>query len=410
MVLRIFWMFFLSNVFLKVNGVYFEDVEYLHHYLTNKSRDIKPMMDQGYSVNVDVLLSISAIQDYDEITATLTFTAAFVFSWYDETKRWNPLDYGGINATKIPIMKTWMPQLVLRNGVDGFSFYTFKNAMDIETATTTYYANGKAIFTVFGLFHVTCESDVTYYPFDEHKCTIMVLTADALNDLTLSSFYGIYLGDSMPNSEWTIKPNSATTTKRAFTFDFLDASSSQDEIDFTITISREHLFPFLNIVLPVVTLSLAHLLVFLLPVESGERTSFSFTLLLTLVVFMTMVSDRLPASNNISGFNSFLLSQLISSILTTALVVFSIRLFYKDSNIAQLKIFYRVILFLYGLSCQCYIQRKKVKDSKTEDVHKRHERPSWKKVSLFFDRLCAWFLCVVYGTQLCIYGIIVISG
>jgi hypothetical protein len=52
--------------------------------------------------------------------ATLTFTAAFVFSWYDETKRWNPLDYSGINATKIPIMKTWMPQLVLRNGVDGF--------------------------------------------------------------------------------------------------------------------------------------------------------------------------------------------------------------------------------------------------------------------------------------------------
>jgi hypothetical protein len=53
-------MFFLSNVFLKVNGFYFEDVEYLHHYLTNKSRDIKPMMDQGYSVKVDVLLSISA--------------------------------------------------------------------------------------------------------------------------------------------------------------------------------------------------------------------------------------------------------------------------------------------------------------------------------------------------------------
>lgn len=401
-------MFFLNNVFLKVNGVYFEDVEYLHKYLTNKSRDIKPMMDQGHSVNVDVLLSITAIQDYDEITATLIFTASFVFSWYDETKRWDPLDYGGINATKLPIMKTWMPQLVLRNGVDGFSFYTYKNGMDIETATTTYSANGKAIFIVFGLFHVTCESDVTYYPFDDHNCVIMVMTADALNDLTLSSFYGIHLGSSMPNSEWTIKPNSATTMKRAFTFDYMDAS--QDEIDFTITISREYLFPFLNIILPVVIISLAQLLVFLLPVESGERTSFSFTLLLTLVVFMTMVSDRLPASNNISGFNLFLLSQLISSILTTSLVVFSIRLFYKDPNIAQLRIFYRMILFLYGLSCQCSIQKKKVEDSKTEVVNKSHERPSWKKVSLFFDRLCARFLCVVYGTQLCIFGIIVISG
>jgi uncharacterized membrane protein len=48
-------------------------------------------------------------------------------------------------------------------------------------------------------------------------------------------------------------------------------------------------------------------LVFLLPVESGERTSFSFTLLLTLIVFMTMVSDRLPSSNDISIFNMYLL-------------------------------------------------------------------------------------------------------
>jgi ABC-type polysaccharide/polyol phosphate export permease len=71
-------------------------------------------------------------------------------------------------------------------------------------------------------------------------------------------------------------------------------------------------------------------LVFLLPVESGERTSFSFTLLLTLIVFMTMVSDRLPSSNDISIFNMYLLHQLMCSMCITSLTVFSIHLLYKD--------------------------------------------------------------------------------
>lgn len=383
----------------------FEDMEHLHFDLTNMSRYIKPRINQSHSVNIDILMSFGAIQDFDEISATLTFTSSFIFFWDDEIKRWDPEDYGGIYVTKLPILKTWMPMVFLRNGVEGYSFYTYNNDMEIETSKATYYSDGYAIFVTFGYYGVTCESDVTYYPFDEHKCTIMILSPGFQGELTLSSNYGIYLDSAMPNGEWAIKPNSAVATKRIVTFQLLGVTTKQDQVEFTIVISREYLFPFLNIMLPVILLSLVHLLVFLLPVDSGERTSFSYTLLLTLVVFMTMISERLPPTNNISVFNMYLLSQLFSSILTTSLAVISIRVFYKQSNVSQEGAMYRMVIQLHKLSCKDWLRRKQVEDSadKEDNVTDVYENITSQQMSTFFDRLCFWFLCIFYGLQLCIY-------
>ena len=387
----------------------FEDMEHLHFDLTNMSRYIKPRINQRDSVNIDIYMLIGAIQDFDEISGTLTFTSSFIFFWNDEIRRWNPEDYGGIYITKLPILKTWMPMLFLRNGVHGYSFYTYNNDMEIATSKTTYYSNGNAIFVTIGFYGVTCESDVTYYPFDEHKCTIMILSPGFQGELTLSSEYGIYLASAMPNGEWTIKPNSAVATKTIMTFQILDGTTEQDQVEFTIVISREYLFPFLNIMLPVVLLSLAHLLVFLLPVDSSERTSFSYTLLLTLVVFMTMISERLPPTNNISFFNMYLLSQLFSSILTTSLAVISIRVFYKQSNVSQQGAMYRMIIQLHKLSCRNWFRRKQVEDSAEmeENVADIYENKTSQQVSTFFDRLCFWFICVLYGLELCIYLLVI---
>ena len=387
----------------------FEDMEHLHFDLTKMSRYIKPRINQTDSVNIDIYMLIGAIQDFDEISGTLTFTSSFIFFWNDEIRRWDPEDYGGIYITKLPILKTWMPMVFLRNGVHGYSFYTYNNDMEIATSKTTYYSNGDALFVTFGFYGVTCESDVTYYPFDEHKCTIMILSPGFQGELTLSSEYGIYLASAMPNGEWAIKPNSAVATKQIMTFQILDVTSKQDQVEFTIVISREYLFPFLNIMLPVVLLSLAHLLVFLLPVDSSERTSFSYTLLLTLVVFMTMISERLPPTNNISFFNIYLLSQLFSSILTTSLAVISIRVFYKQSNVSQQGAMYRMIIQLHKLSCKDWLRRKQVEDSAEmeENVADIYENITSQQVSTFFDRLCFWFLCVFYGLELCIYLLVI---
>lgn len=398
-----------SHSIIRSECAVFEDMENLHHYLTNRSRYIKPRINQSDSVNVDIFVSLGSIQDFNEISGTLTFTSCFTFMWNDEIKRWNPENYGGIYVTKLPILKTWMPMLFLRNGVDVYSFYNYKNDMDTETATTTYYAEGDATFIVYGLFRVTCESDVTYYPFDEHKCTIIIINSEFHDVVTLSSIYGIYVDTLISNGEWYIRPKSEYTATRNVVLQFLGAMEIQNQIEFTIVISREYLFPFLNTMLPVFLISLVHLLVFLLPIDSGERTSFSYTLLLTLVVFMTMVSDVLPPTNNISVFNMFLLSQLFSSILTTSLVVVSIHLFYKQASASHQGIVYRMVIQLYKRSSTDWNNSRKVaKLEKDDNIAGITENISSQQVSVFFDKLCFWFLCALYGLQFCIYVFVII--
>jgi hypothetical protein len=46
----------------------FEDMEHLHFDMTNMSRYIKPRINRTYSVNIDIVISFGAIQDFDEIS------------------------------------------------------------------------------------------------------------------------------------------------------------------------------------------------------------------------------------------------------------------------------------------------------------------------------------------------------
>lgn len=139
------------------------------------------------------MLSMNTIQDYDEISGNLIFTASFAFFWNDELKMWNPYNYNEIISTQLPVLQTWVPALLLQNGVNQNSLYTFSNIMDIETTVVTYNANGNAGFIIFGQYQITCQSDVTHFPFDGYVCKISLYTIDILNGISQSSERGIFL-------------------------------------------------------------------------------------------------------------------------------------------------------------------------------------------------------------------------
>ena len=383
-----------------------EDMERLHQYLTRISWELKPRYNQSERVVLDIALNLNTITDYNEVSGTLSFSGSYIFFWNDEIKKWNPTNYGGIFATKLPILKTWIPMIAIRNGVGGSSFYKL-NDLDVQKSTVVYNSVGDAFLIISGLYDVTCTSDVTYYLFDKHTCSILILSSDLLNDITLSPLSTMNFGSYMPNSEWSIDATTTKTVKQNVTFELLGSRSYQDQIELSIVISREYLFPVLNIVLPVVCLGFVHLLVFLLPVESGERTSFSFTLLLTLIVFMTMVSDRLPSSNDISIFNMYLLHQLLCSMCITSLAVFSIHLFYKDIHDTNYGFVCRVLLLLYRVSRNMCTRKTNHYNPNGKDVDEN--KCLWRLVSLFFDKLCFWCLFVAFVLQIIIYGLIIVS-
>ena len=53
----------------------------------------------------------------------------------------------------------------------------------------------------------------------------------------------------------------------------------------------------LNVMMPIVLTSLLVVLVFIVPVESGEKVSYVLTVFLSLAVLLTIVADSLPSTS-----------------------------------------------------------------------------------------------------------------
>lgn len=115
------------------------------------------------------------------------------------------------------------------------------------------------------------------------------------------------------------------------------STSLDDELTLRFIIKRKPAFLVVNILLPIIFMAFVNLLVFVLPVECGERVGFAVTILLALVVFLTLVGDNLPnTSEQMSLLGFYLLVVLILSILMTVATAFNLQLYYKQGNVPSL--------------------------------------------------------------------------
>ena len=69
------------------------------------------------------------------------------------------------------------------------------------------------------------------------------------------------------------------------------------DITFYITMRRKTLFYTVNLILPTVLISFLCVLVFYLPAEAGEKVTLGISILLSLVVFLLLVSKILPPTS-----------------------------------------------------------------------------------------------------------------
>ncbi|XP_059158992.1 acetylcholine receptor subunit beta-type acr-3-like [Physella acuta] len=113
------------------------------------------------------------------------------------------------------------------------------------------------------------------------------------------------------NGEWEYLDSSLTTS-------FINTGTwNISSIEITFNMKRRPTFLLINIILPVVFLSFLNLLVFVIPVESGEKIGYGITVLLALSVYMSIVSSLLPSSSlTTPKLTLYLFILLIISMLT----------------------------------------------------------------------------------------------
>lgn len=247
--------------------------------------------------------------------------------WYDASMFWDPAKYGGLYHVMTSYQDVWVPELILTNPAEG------SDTLGKKWQRVYFDYSGFASWWPGDLIKSTCTIDVYKYPFDTQECTLtfavwgyfsgMIYIYSVRKDIDLELF--------TKSSTWTLTKSEAKTTY------------DNSQIAFTVSLKRKPDFVIVNVILPLTFLSLLNAFVFLLLPESGERISYCITVMLSIAVFMTIVSDTLPESSQPVPVISYkLMVDMVTSALITIVTILNLRVHNRaDKNVPNwLKILY----------------------------------------------------------------------
>jgi hypothetical protein len=251
----------------------------------------------------------------------LYIIASFGMFWVDELKVWDKTHFG-ISKISFKGSDVWTPDVRLVN--QGGELLNVRCTSSEDEVT--YDNQGNAYCFLAHQFVVSCSPDMFRFPFDEHSCSLQFLAKATKSEITFTSAKieaDINFEDSF--LQWKMMPlNSEISTTGEVPI---------SKVTYYVLLQRNPYFILINVIFPNCILGCVHLLVFFLPIESGERIGYSITIYLALVVFMSNISSMLPqTSNPISVFNVMLFGQLFISSCIMAAVILISRLYYSDQR------------------------------------------------------------------------------
>lgn len=257
--------------------------------------------------------------------------------------------------------------------------------------------------TIFQVLQSTCAVDIKYFPFDKQLCDIK-FTAWSYSKLEIDldvGSTGILLEEFSPNAQWDVVETY-----------YIEVNSIEAAVIFQIELKRKSAFYIINVIAPIILLSILNVCTFLLPVASGEKAGYSVTVFLSLAVFLTIIASELPKNSDVVSLMSIYLT--LMSMLSTFIVVMSllqIRLSVRNEKQIPINGFFMFLIKVSRfLTCKCCSKSNKVEELSIEDKKSlksvSNNKFDWSDVNDALDFLFFWF-SLIY-TCLCtgiIFGI-----
>ncbi|KRY86224.1 Acetylcholine receptor subunit alpha-type acr-16 [Trichinella pseudospiralis] len=265
-------------------------------------------------------------------------------TWYDYNLKWNPEEYGGISDVRFPAGKIWKPDVLLYNNVDpNFDPYYPSNLV--------VYSDGKINWIPPAIVRSSCKMDVTWFPFDDQTCCLK-FGSWTYNDRKLvleQGGNGWDMSEYIENGEWLLVVSQFTTAdypvRRTVKLYECCPDEPYSDVKYCLHIRRRTLYYGFNLIIPSLLISLMTLLGFILPVESGEKLTLEITILLSVCVFLTMVSQMTPSTSEaVSLIGVFFSSHMI---VVSASVVFNVivlNLHYRTQDTHRMGVWTRKVL------------------------------------------------------------------
>ncbi|KAL4641746.1 neuronal acetylcholine receptor subunit alpha-3-like [Arapaima gigas] len=282
---------------------------------------IRPVENVSDPVTVEFEVSISQLVKVDEVNQIMETNLWLRHVWNDYKLKWIPAEYDGIEFIRVPSNKIWRPDIVLYNNAVGDFLVEDKTKALLKF-------DGTVTWVPPAIFKSSCPMDITYFPFDYQNCSMKFgsWTYDkAKIDLVLIGSK-VNLKDFWESGEWEIID--APGYKHDIKYNCCE--EIYPDITYSFYIRRLPLFYTINLIIPCLLISFLTVLVFYLPSDCGEKVTLCISVLLSLTVFLLVITETIPSTSLVIPLiGEYLLFTMIFVTLSIVITVFVLNVHYR---------------------------------------------------------------------------------
>ena len=360
----------------------------------------KPDIIPDNTVQIKLGLAIRSLNNINQIDGTISSNVWLRHWWNDKNLKWNETKW---NISKISAhtnheldRSIWTPDILIYN--------TAEKPMDELLKTNVMvYSNGDIIWSRPGMLRTSCVVDLENFPFDTQTCSYkfgswlydksQIDISNVDNPIDLTNYQS--------NQEWSIINSEHYIEEKVYKC----CTETFQSTFYKITIKRKYGYYVLNIILPTFATSTLMIICLLIPWDSGERISYAVTVMLSIIVFLLILSENLPKTETKPLLSKMLIGLVFFALFIVYSTVFiGIMHYYtkKNSKVAKSII---SILDKYNLSCK---RKNSEPDSDSidstiseEEIHKK----DCDNLAIIVERLFTSVFFVIFA----IYCIVMFS-
>ncbi|KAG8513258.1 LOW QUALITY PROTEIN: Neuronal acetylcholine receptor subunit alpha-4, partial [Galemys pyrenaicus] len=355
----------------------------------------RPVANISDVVLVRFGLSIAQLIDVDEKNQMMTTNVWVKQEWHDYKLRWDPALYENVTSIRVPSELIWRPDIVLYNkwagqggraglgprercwppsppslqvtfgarrpcqvppprspstslgvlwtawgplparcklawGRAGSSGGAADGDFAVTHLTKAHlFHDGRVQWTPPAIYKSSCSIDVTFFPFDQQNCTMKFgsWTYDKAKIDLVSMHSRVDQLDFWESGEWVIVDARGTYNTRKYEC----CAEVYPDITYAFVIRRLPLFYTVNLLVPCLLISCLTVLVFYLPSDCGEKVTLCISVLLSLTVFLLLITEIIPSTSLVIPLvGEYLLFTMIFVTLSIVITVFVLNVHHRS--------------------------------------------------------------------------------
>ncbi|KAJ8398069.1 hypothetical protein AAFF_G00431460 [Aldrovandia affinis] len=260
----------------------------------------------------------------DEKNQMMTTNVWLKQKWSDYKLRWNPEDYENVTSIRVPSELIWVPDIVLYNNADGEFAVTHMTKAHL-------FHTGVVRWVPPAIYKSSCSIDVTFFPFDQQNCKMKFgsWTYDKAKIDLERIDNTVDLRDYWESGEWAIVNAVGTYNTKKYNC----CHEIYPDITYFFIIRRLPLFYTINLIIPCLLISCLTVLVFYLPSDCGEKITLCISVLLSLTVFLLLITEIIPSTSLVIPLiGEYLLFTMIFVTLSIVITVFVLNVHHRSTR------------------------------------------------------------------------------